>query len=106
MSRYRDKNLELLENEINAQREQKDSLALFYYTEQKKLKSSIYLATINFAKNNSDIELSPYLLITETPNAAIKYLDTVYNGLTPRIKNSKYGKELEQLIKKRKNVAQ
>ena len=32
------------------------------------------------------------------------YLDSVYNNLTPKIKDSKYGKDLESLIVSRKKL--
>ncbi len=104
MQRYRNKNLELIENEFKAKKEGKDSLAIALQKQQNSLQRSSYLATINFAKNNPDIELSPYLLINETPNINSKYLDTIYNVLTPKIKDSKYGKDLESLIKIRKSL--
>ena len=52
--------------------------------------------------NNSDYEIAPYLVLSEAYDANIKYLDTVYHGLSPRVKDSKYGKELEAYIKVRK----
>lgn len=69
---------------------------------QKKLLSSRYLATVNFAKNNHDLEIAPYLMLSEVPNANLKYHDTIYKLLTPKIKDSKYGKALESFIQQRK----
>jgi succinate dehydrogenase flavin-adding protein (antitoxin of CptAB toxin-antitoxin module) len=57
-----------------------------------------YLYTVNFALNNKDSEVAPYLALTEIYNAHIKLLDTINNSLTPKIKASKYGKELESFI--------
>ena len=57
-----------------------------------------YLYTVNFALNNKDSEVAPYLALTEIYNAHIKLLDTINNSLTPKIKGSKYGKELESFI--------
>ncbi|MDT0554375.1 DUF4369 domain-containing protein [Patiriisocius hiemis] len=104
MQRYRDRNLELIENEFIARKDGKDSAANALRKQQNALQRSSYLATINFARNNPDIELSPYLLINETPDINIKYLDTIYNSLAPKIKDSKYGKDLESLIKNRKSL--
>jgi len=57
-----------------------------------------YYYTTNFAINHADKEVAPYLALTELFDANIKLLDTVNNSLTPKIKNSKYGKKLESFI--------
>ena len=61
-----------------------------------------YLYAINFAINNKDNEVAPYIALAEIYDANIKYLDTIYNSLTPDIAKSKYGIELEAFIKQRK----
>lgn len=102
MKRYNDKNLELIEQHFNALKAGNDSLSKALKQQQEKLVSSRYLATVNFAKNNHDFEIAPYLMLTEVYDANVKYLDTIYKLLTPKIKDSKYGKALESLIKDRK----
>ncbi len=57
--------------------------------------------TVNFAMNHQEYELAPYLMLSEIYNSNTKYLDTVYKSLTPKIKDSKYGKALESLIQSR-----
>jgi len=57
-----------------------------------------YYYTTNFAVNNPDNEVSPYLALTELFDANIKLLDTINNSLTPKVKASKYGKKLETFI--------
>jgi len=57
-----------------------------------------YYYTTNFAIIHADNEVAPYLALTELFDANIKLLDTVNNSLTPKIKASKYGKELENFI--------
>lgn len=99
MKRYNDKNLELIEKHFNAMKEGQDSLATAYEAQRNKLIASRYLATVNFAKNQSDYEIAPYLMLTEVYDANIKYHDTIYKLLTPKIKDSKYGKALESFIK-------
>ena len=59
-----------------------------------------YLYTVNFALNNRNSEVAPYLALSELYNAQIKYLDTINNSLSPHVKSSKYGKELETFVKK------
>lgn len=58
-----------------------------------------YLFTVNFALNHKDSEVAPYLALTEIYNANIKLLDTINSALTPKVKASKYGKELQLFIK-------
>lgn len=103
IARYRDRNLELIEKQLNALRTNNDSLAIATASQLERLRSTQYLATINFAKNHSDLELAPYLMLSEVFDANIKYHDTIYKILTPKIKDSKYGKALESFIQERKN---
>ncbi|UKM64605.1 DUF4369 domain-containing protein [Flavobacteriaceae bacterium GSB9] len=58
-----------------------------------------YLYTVNFAINNKDSEVAPYLALSEIYNAKLSLLDTINNSLTPKVKASKYGKELDAFIK-------
>jgi hypothetical protein len=58
-----------------------------------------YLYTINFALNNKDSYLAPFIIFTEVPDANPKYLDSVYRALPPHIASSKYGKKLKGLLK-------
>lgn len=102
MNRYKNKNLELIEQQFNAMKDGQDSVLQVTTELQKKLLSSRYLATVNFAKNNHDLEIAPYLMLSEVPNANLKYHDTIYKLLTPKIKDSKYGKALESFIQQRK----
>lgn len=98
MRRYTDRNLDLIEEELNAVRENNDSLIEAIQKKRKSTTTGRYLATVNFAINNNDYELAPYLMLSEVYDANVKYLDTVYKSLTPKIKDSKYGKALESYI--------
>lgn len=102
MSKFKDKNLDLIKNNLEARISQ-DSLQIdSSLKEQNNLTIRKYLYTINFAINNKDNEIAPYLAVSEIPDANIKYLDTIIKSLTPEIKSSKYGKELQELIDQRK----
>lgn len=57
-----------------------------------------YLYSINYAINHSDKEAAPYLAMTELVNANTKWLDSIYNSLTPQVRSSKYGEELKNFI--------
>ncbi|MCB0466927.1 MAG: DUF4369 domain-containing protein [Aequorivita sp.] len=102
--RYVAKNLDLIEQRLKKGKKSDDSLEMDLSQKQNALVSSKYLATINFALNNKNQEVAPYLILSEAYNANIKYLDTVYNALLPKIKDSKYGKELESFILNRKKT--
>lgn len=102
--RYVSRNLELIEKRLKAGKNNNDSLTLDLNQKQNALVSSKYLATINFALNHKDMEVAPYLILSEAYNSNIKYLDTVYTSLLPKIKDSKYGKELESFIVNRKKI--
>lgn len=62
-----------------------------------------YVYAINFALNNKDSYVAPYIAIKEIPEANIKYLDSIASVLPPKVKDSKYGKELTAFINKNKN---
>lgn len=98
MSRLNGHNLDLIKENFEAQKAG-DSAKLD--TIQKRYDNIIkrkYLHTINFALNNKDSEVAPYLALTEIYNANIRLLDTINNSLTPKVKASKYGKELQRFV--------
>lgn len=68
----------------------------------KKLTGRRYLNAINFAVTHKDADVAPYIALTELYDRNIKYLDTIYNSLTPEVAKSKYGKNLSEYIKERK----
>lgn len=96
--RYVSKNLELIEQKLKLGKGGKESVIADLDTKQQNLLSNKYLATVNFALNHKDFEIAPYLMLNEVYDVNIKYLDTVYRTLSPKIKDSKYGKELESYI--------
>jgi len=59
-----------------------------------------YLFTVNFALNNKDSEVAPYLALTEIYDAKTSLLDTINISLTEKVKTSKYGKELQAFLEK------
>ena len=104
IDRYSDRNLELIEQSFEAKRKGNDSLANKLDSTQKSILAKKYLATISFALSNKDFEISPYLMVSHVNDTKLVYLDSVYNNLTPKIKDSKYGKDLESLIVSRKKL--
>lgn len=57
-----------------------------------------YLVAINFAINNNDSYVAPYIAVSEIANANVKYLDSIQNSLTPEVADSKYGRRLKKHI--------
>ena len=102
IKRFNKENLDLIKADFEAQKAQ-DQDAIIEIGEKfdNNLKRR-YLYTVNFALNNKDFEVAPYLAVTEVFDANIKYLDTIYNNLNPKVKKSLYGKQLKDLIKERK----
>jgi len=103
MKRYNDKNLDLIKDGLEALKAGNDSVVTTQKAQQENLLKNRYLASVNFAKNNGAYEVAPYITLTEIFDVNTKYLDTIYNNLTPKIKDSKYGKALESYIQERKN---
>jgi hypothetical protein len=104
IDRYSDRNLELIEQIFEAKKKGNDSLAIKLNSHQNSILAKKYLATISFALSNKDFEISPYLMVSRVNDTKLVYLDSVYNNLTPKIKDSKYGKDLESLIVSRKKL--
>lgn len=101
MARFNEKNLDLIKNSLEA-RSKNDSLsAAEVDNELNNLLRRKYLYTINYAFSNKDSEVAPYLAVYEIPDANIKFLDTIYKSLDPSIKKSRYGLELEHLIRRK-----
>ena len=104
IDRYSDRNLELIEQIFEAKKKGNDSLVIKLNNNQNSILAKKYLATISFALSNKDFEISPYLMVSYVNDTRLVYLDSVYNNLTPKIKDSKYGKDLESLIGSRKKL--
>ena len=61
-----------------------------------------YLFTANFAINNSDSEIAPYLGVKKIADAKIEILEAIEEKLTEKVKKSKYGKIFLELVKNRR----
>lgn len=99
IERFKNQKLELIEAQLNAQKdgnlERSDSLQV----KINKIVQRSYLYSINFALNNKDSEVAPFVAVSEIYDANVKYLDTINKVLPPKIANSKYGIILEEYIK-------
>ena len=97
MRQYNSQNLDLLEifykSQIENNQERIDSVNL----ELENLIRKKYLYTLNFSITNANDEISPYITVSQIPDANIDLLKMIYDTLPENIKNSKYGKILRDI---------
>ena len=62
-----------------------------------------YLYTINFAAQNTNENIAPYLALTQVYNANISLLDSIAVKMTEEVSNSKYGKEFLTFLERRRD---
>jgi len=91
-------NLDLLEIFYKAQIENNQTRIDSVNSQIENLIKRKYLYTLNFATNNSEFEISPYLAVSQIADANQEFLLKLYDTLPEKIKNSKYGKTLKTLI--------
>ncbi len=96
--KFNRRQLEIIKEKFEAQKENDTALISKIEKEEKNLIKRKYYYTVNFAVNNANNEVAPYLALTELYYANVKLLDTINNSLSKKVKNSKYGKELESFI--------
>lgn len=105
MRKFSNRNLELFEQQINALKSGKQEIADSINNLSEKNTLRRYLYALNFAITHPDSYVSPYIAVTDTPDANVKYLDSIYKILTPEVATSKYGIELKKHIEEvKKNL--
>jgi hypothetical protein len=57
-----------------------------------------YLYATNFAINNKDHEVAPYIALAEIYDINLKFLDTIQKSMTPKVAQSLYGKKFSYKI--------
>jgi len=102
VSQFNNKNLDIIKAQLEAQVSGDTAKANARTKEANNLLKSKYRFAINFAINNKDSEVAPYIALSEIYDTNITYLDTIYNSLPKHIASSKYGVELDKFIKQRK----
>ena len=100
MSRFNTQNLELItaSNNPEIQGDQQAMDSLIKANDKNILRS--YLYSLNFALNNKNSHIAPYIALTEVEDANIIYLDSIYNSLSPEVANAKYGRALAAYLDK------
>lgn len=104
ITQFNNKRLDLIKIQLEARQKgniQEDSLLT---GQLDNLLKRQYLYVANFAVTHKDSEIAPYLALVEIYDATTPILDTIYNALSPEVKNGKYGKELGIYIKNRKEA--
>lgn len=104
--RYIDQQLDMTKQRLEAFKSQTPFDESAAIAESEKIESRRYLAAINFALNHKDLEVAPFIALSEIRSANTKLLDTLMLSLTPSVKASKYGKMLESFITARKAADQ
>lgn len=99
-SRYTAQNAELHAKTIEAKGNVKRIDSLIEKSEQ--LLKKRYLVTANFAKNNANHEIGPYIALSEIYDANVIYLDTIRKSMSPEIEKSHYGQMLTKFVEERK----
>lgn len=101
-SRYTDKNLDLVQMQFKAFQNKNYAQADSIANEQDLVTKRRYLYAVNFALNNKDYEVAPFIALSEIPDVNLKYLDTIQKMMTPKVAKSMYGKKLKDFYNERK----
>lgn len=104
--RFSFRNAELLEKQVNALRAnniaEADSLGKI--SERNQLHRHLFV--LNYALHHPDSYISPYVVLSDAADTGVKYLDSIYNGLSKDVASSKYGKEMKLYIEEMRKVSQ
>ena len=102
-SRFIEEKLTLIEKKFNAiKRNNTKSIDSLNAKQDSNIKRK-YLFATNFAINNKDQEVAPYIALSEIYDINVKYLDTIQKSMTPKVAQSLYGKKLTEYVANIKN---
>lgn len=97
-NRFRDESLTFIEQKFKAiKSNNKKALDSLSARQDANIKRK-YLFATNFAINNRDYEVAPYIALSEIYDINIKYLDTIQKSMTPKVAQSLYGKKLTKYL--------
>lgn len=102
-SRFIDEKLTLIEQKFNAVKSNNAKAIDSLSAKQESNIKRKYLYATNFAINNKDHEVAPYIALSEIYDINIKYLDTIQKSMTPEVAQSLYGKKLTEYVASIKN---
>jgi hypothetical protein len=102
IKKFNNQSLDIIKEQFDAQQSGDSNIIKAVNQKADNALKRKYLYAINFAMNNKDNEVAPYIALAEIYDANTKFLDTIYNALPKHIASSKYGKALGIHIKERK----
>ena len=97
--KFNNQKLDLIKEELEAKKSGVEDSIVKVAEKMKNWERRKYLYTTNFAINNGNYEVAPYVALTELVDANISLLDTINNSLSPEVKASKYGMQLDDFVK-------
>jgi hypothetical protein len=98
VKRFNEEELDLIAQYLRFQKNNNpDSLALLEKQSAQLAKRKI-LFTVNFAVNNGQSVLAPYLALTELNNVQPSLLDTISKSMTLEVASTKYGSLLTEYV--------
>jgi hypothetical protein len=96
--RFQDESLTLIEKKFKAMKSKNEIELNGIIAKQETNIKRKYLYATNFAINNKDYEVAPYIALSEIYDINLKYLDTIHKSLSPKVAQSLYGKKLTEYI--------
>ena len=96
--RFQDESLTLIEKKFNAMKNKNESELTSIVAKQETNIKRKYLYATNFAINNKDYEVAPYIALSEIYDINLKYLDTIHKSMSPKVAQTLYGKKLTEYI--------
>ena len=97
-SRFQDESLDLIEKKFKAMKSNNAAEAAKVNAKQESNIKRKYLYATNFAINNKEYEVAPYIALSEIYDINIKYLDTIQKSMSPKVAKSLYGKKLTEYV--------
>lgn len=95
---FNNQKLDLIKEEFEARKSGSQDSIDQVADKLKKWQRKRYLYMTNFAVSNGEYEVAPYVALTELVNANIKLLDTVNKAMSPEVRASKYGQQLDRFV--------
>jgi hypothetical protein len=96
--KFQNQRLEFIKKDFEARKVNDLTLVSQLEKDYKKLSKRRVLYTTNFAITNSNLEVAPYIALTEMYDASLQMLDTVNNSLSNKVKASDYGKRFQAYL--------
>jgi len=99
-TRFRDENLDMIQQKFLALKSSNTKAVDSLSARQDNNTKRRYLFATNFAINNKEYEVAPYIALSDIYDINIKYLDTIQKSMSPKVAQSLYGKKLTEYIAK------